>query len=83
MGEIKTKIVIEEKPLDYRLNINGWDYAIEQMPEPKCKHTNCCGRGYAGVNIITGQPIPCKCVGRWELLHEPDGGGAEDGPPNG
>lgn len=82
MAEVKALPArMEEEPLDYRLEKNGWVYAVKQMPDPKCKRTNCYGRGFTGTNVVNDQPIPCKCVGRWRLLHEPMGGGEEDGPP--
>lgn len=67
-------------PLDYRLNIDGWEYAVEKMPDSKCRK-NCYGRGWVGKQSITEQPILCSCIGHWNLLHEPGGGGAGDGPP--
>lgn len=71
----------QDIPLDYRLRIEGWKYAIERMPESNCKAKNCHGRGWIGRQSHTQQPLLCKCVGHWELLHEPGGGGIKDGPP--
>jgi hypothetical protein len=57
---------------DYRLTIEGWEYAVARMPKKKCKHTGCHGRGYAGIHGTTKQPILCQCVGYWELLNVPE-----------
>lgn len=29
-------------------------------PKPNCKH--CHGRGYIGLRVGTGEPIPCNCI---------------------
>ncbi len=66
---------------DYRLTVEGWEHAVTQMPDIKCKRQSCYGRGWIGKQKKTDQPILCSCVGYWELLHEPKGGGIEDRPP--
>jgi len=66
--------------LDYRLNIKGWGFKVHRMPNPNCKNSGCYGRGWIGRDSITSQPMLCKCVGRWELIHEPEDGGTEDEP---
>ena len=88
MGNPQLKIpahIIPTKPKpetpDYRLNIKGWEYAVTKMPDVNCKRGSCYGRGWTGKQKMTGQPLICACVGYWELLHEPKGGGTEDGPP--
>ena len=65
---------------DYRLTIEDWEYAVTKMPDVNCKRGSCYGRGWTGKQKMTGQPLMCACVGYWELLHEPEGGGTEDGP---
>jgi len=65
-----------------RTSSNGpWIYAVEHDPNPNCKHLGCNGRGYTGRHLIVRYPIMCRCVGGYNLLHEPGGGGSEDGPP--
>ena len=78
---------IKSKTPDCRLKIadmeydGDWEYAVTNMPKANCKRNSCYGRGYTGFNKITKQPIMCSCIGYWELLHEPLGGGTHDGPP--
>ena len=31
-------------------------------PDPNCKVPNCFGRGYTGIDVDTGDVIPCRCV---------------------
>ena len=73
---------VKRETPDYRLTIEGWEYAVTKMPDMNCKHRNCYGRGWTGADSKTRQPMLCKCVGYWELLHEPKGGETEDGPPD-
>lgn len=33
---------------------------LEKMPDPGCDH--CYGRGHIGIDLNTGQYVPCRCV---------------------
>ncbi len=63
---------------EYRLDIDGWEYAVTRMPDIKCKYQSCYGRGWTGRQKHTGQPVMCSCVGSWELLNKPKGGIKDD-----
>ena len=64
---------VKQETPDYRLDIDGWEFAVTRMPIINCKK-GCYGRGWTGRHEQTGRPIVCKCVGYWELFHEPKGG---------
>ncbi len=72
---------IKQVGLNYRMTAHRWTYKTEKEPDPNCKKAGCCGRGWVGIHTTTRQPMPCDCVGRFDLIHEPGGGGSEDGPP--
>ena len=51
---------MEETPLDIIKKAAARAGIKLQDPKPNCKH--CYGRGYIGVNQITGEPIACNCI---------------------
>jgi len=71
---------IGQKDLTYRLRVRGFTYKTAKPVDKNCKRTGCHGRGWVGLRGEIKQPMPCTCVGRFDLIHEPGGGGTEDGP---
>lgn len=64
--DMKTGEIISVEEVKKRIGEKGLKpgkfAVIEKLPDAKC--TNCKGRGFIGVSVVTGYVIPCVCVGK-------------------